>query len=38
LLFVPLLGVNRAALQALGAGGAAGRYIRIDWREDLLLA
>jgi tRNA(Ile)-lysidine synthase len=60
LLFVPLLGMNRAALQALrasdhasGTGAAAraagssdagaaqasrGRYIRIDWREDLLLA
>jgi tRNA(Ile)-lysidine synthase len=41
LLFVPLLGVNRAALPASGegvAGSAGARYVRIDWREDLLLA
>jgi tRNA(Ile)-lysidine synthase len=43
LLFVPLLGVNRAAWPGkaeAGAGAAkAGEgYVRIDWREDLLLA
>ncbi|MFC0402919.1 tRNA lysidine(34) synthetase TilS [Paraburkholderia rhizosphaerae] len=50
LLFVPLLGVNLTALDALHAnrakvvqradeqGGAAERRIRIDWREDLLIA
>jgi tRNA(Ile)-lysidine synthase len=59
LLFVPLLGVNRAALEALStpddappsdrastdrsvspdaAGAPRARCIRIDWREDLLLA
>ncbi|WP_090685317.1 tRNA lysidine(34) synthetase TilS [Paraburkholderia phenazinium] len=41
LLFVPLVGVNRAAWLAQGDAGAseAGRgYVRIDWREDLLIA
>ncbi|HEV3422652.1 MAG TPA: tRNA lysidine(34) synthetase TilS [Paraburkholderia sp.] len=39
LLFVPLLGVNCAALPAPDTAGAAGeRYLRIDWREDLLIA
>jgi tRNA(Ile)-lysidine synthase len=36
LLFVPLLGVNRAALPA--SGDTAGARIRIVWREDLLIA
>jgi tRNA(Ile)-lysidine synthase len=37
LLFVPLLGVNRAAIvsQPVEAGG---RYRRIEWREDLSIA
>jgi tRNA(Ile)-lysidine synthase len=41
LLFVPLLGVNRAVWPAPGDAGAPGaeaRYVRIDWREDLLIA
>ena len=41
LLFVPLLGVNRAAWPAPGAAGAPdaeARYVRVDWREDLLIA
>jgi tRNA(Ile)-lysidine synthase len=49
LLFVPLLGVNLTALDALHAGhakstaraheeGVTDRWIRIDWREDLLIA
>jgi len=49
LLFVPLLGVNRAAWPTPDAAGAdAGtgtgspdakaRYVRIDWRDDLLIA
>ncbi len=39
LLFVPLLGVNRAASPAPGdAPDAETRYVRIDWREDLLIA
>ena len=36
LLFVPLLGVNRAALT--GLADAAEARIRIIWREDLLIA
>ncbi|RKT26802.1 tRNA(Ile)-lysidine synthase [Paraburkholderia sp. RAU2J] len=36
LLFVPLLGVNRAALPA--SADADGTRIRIIWREDLLIA
>jgi tRNA(Ile)-lysidine synthase len=38
LLFVPRLGVNRAALPAQDEAGAAGPYVRIAWREDLLIA
>ena len=43
LLFVPLLGVNRAALSGAPSGGgvqAAGgeRHLRIEWREDLTIA
>jgi tRNA(Ile)-lysidine synthase len=51
LLFVPLLGVNHAALPAKAdaadalagapsddAAFARGPYVRIDWREDLLIA
>ncbi len=41
LLFVPLLGVNRAVLMEEGAAQALAphaRFVRIDWREDLLLA
>jgi tRNA(Ile)-lysidine synthase len=41
LLFVPLLGVNRAAWSGQDAADAAdseARYVRIDWREDLLIA
>ncbi|WJF91394.1 tRNA lysidine(34) synthetase TilS [Paraburkholderia bonniea] len=42
LLFVPLLGVNQAAWTAFdvehGAIAIDGRYLRIEWREDLLLA
>ena len=43
LLFVPLLGVNRAALTAApSAGGvhaeAGERHLRIEWREDLTIA
>jgi tRNA(Ile)-lysidine synthase len=50
LLFVPMLGVNLTALDALHAdslnntqharkeAGVAGRWIRIEWREDLLIA
>jgi tRNA(Ile)-lysidine synthase len=37
LLFVPLIGVNRAAL-AHDARQASSRYLRIEWREDLTLA
>jgi tRNA(Ile)-lysidine synthase len=37
LLFVPLIGVNRAA-RFDPAQPAGARYIRIDWREDLTLA
>ena len=40
LLFVPLLGVNRAACPAQGDAGApdgGGRYVRIAWREDILI-
>jgi tRNA(Ile)-lysidine synthase len=36
LLFVPLLGVNRAALHE--PADSAGAHIRIMWREDLLIA
>ncbi|MFM0084193.1 tRNA lysidine(34) synthetase TilS [Paraburkholderia sediminicola] len=36
LLFVPLLGLNRAALPA--QGDAAGQRVRIIWRDDLLIA
>ena len=36
LLFVPLLGVNRAALPE--QADAAGQRVRIIWREDLLIA
>ncbi|ABE31326.1 tRNA(Ile)-lysidine synthetase [Paraburkholderia xenovorans LB400] len=36
LLFVPLLGVNRAALP--DQPGEAGSHVRIVWREDLLIA
>ncbi|WP_133648409.1 tRNA lysidine(34) synthetase TilS [Paraburkholderia flava] len=37
LLFVPLLGVNRAAIVS-SEKGAGGRYRRIEWREDLSIA
>lgn len=37
LLFVPLLGVNRAAIVS-PATGAGGRCRRIEWREDLSIA
>ncbi|MDE1183990.1 tRNA lysidine(34) synthetase TilS [Paraburkholderia sp.] len=39
LLFVPLIGVNRAVVSAREASAdSAARYVRIDWREDLQLA
>jgi len=38
LLFVPRIGVNRSAWQALRGMAAAGRWRRIEWREDLLIA
>jgi tRNA(Ile)-lysidine synthase len=45
LLFVPLLGVNHAALRAARSTGgtsahaeATERYLRIEWREDLTIA
>jgi tRNA(Ile)-lysidine synthase len=41
LLFVPLIGVNRAALTANGTDPneyASTTYVRIEWREDLLIA
>ncbi|HEY1996811.1 tRNA lysidine(34) synthetase TilS [Paraburkholderia sp.] len=40
LLFVPLLGVNQAALPPQGdvAAEPGARYLRIDWRDDLLIA
>jgi tRNA(Ile)-lysidine synthase len=41
LLFVPLLGVNRAAWPApvdAGVADADARYVGIEWREDLLIA
>lgn len=41
LLFVPLLGVNRAAIVSPAASPATetgGRYRRIEWREDLSIA
>ncbi len=37
LLFVPLLGVNRAVKRPAARGPDA-RFRRIDWRPDLLLA
>ncbi|MBN3753405.1 tRNA lysidine(34) synthetase TilS [Paraburkholderia sp. Tr-20389] len=37
LLFVPLIGVNRAAI-AEAAQRTSTRYVRIEWREDLTLA
>ncbi len=37
LLFVPLIGVNRAAI-AESVPATNARYIRIEWREDLTLA
>ena len=36
LLFVPLLGLNRATLPEPGAGGES--HVRILWRDDLLIA
>ncbi|SEI95808.1 tRNA lysidine(34) synthetase TilS [Paraburkholderia diazotrophica] len=40
LLFVPLIGVNRAALDEAGqqANVPSSRFVRIEWREDLTLA
>lgn len=43
LLFVPLLGVNRAALTATPSTGSVdaeggARHVRIEWREDLTIA
>ncbi|MBN3762846.1 tRNA lysidine(34) synthetase TilS [Burkholderia sp. Ac-20365] len=37
LLFVPLIGVNRS-VSAQPASDQSGRWIRIEWREDLTLA
>ncbi|HEY1608033.1 MAG TPA: tRNA lysidine(34) synthetase TilS, partial [Paraburkholderia sp.] len=39
LLYVPRIGVNRSAWQPAAAGTASdGRWRRIEWREDLLIA
>jgi tRNA(Ile)-lysidine synthase len=40
LLFVPLIGVNRAPLDEVGrlANVTDARFVRIEWREDLTLA
>jgi tRNA(Ile)-lysidine synthase len=40
LLFVPLIGVNReaAAIATDKAGANARRYLRLDWRPDVLIA
>ncbi|MEM5439270.1 tRNA lysidine(34) synthetase TilS [Paraburkholderia diazotrophica] len=40
LLFVPLIGVNRAAFDEAGqqANVPGARFVRIEWREDLTLA
>lgn len=40
LLFAPLLGINHAALEspAVASADRSGPFIRIDWRDDLLIA
>ena len=36
-MFVPLIGMNHAAISGSAPGGNA-RFVRIEWREDLTIA